>query len=202
MADQPQGIGGFTVFLESTASDRATGSPDGGDTAESKAASSDGRKPAPQSQPERRPGADDVPSGKFVPPVTNPRVTSGFGPRRDPLNPSSTEMHKGIDFAGKIGDPIYAVADGRVVIAGPVDGFGSHAVYIQHMMNGKTFFSVYGHGSSLNVKRGQQVKAGDRIASVGAEGHVSGPHLHFEVQESINGKRLDPTSMFSASTST
>ena len=108
--------------------------------------------------------------------VKNP--TSGFGPRWG-------SFHDGIDYAHGpevMGHPMYSVADGTVVAAGPATGYGNW-VRIMHDIDGQKVESLYGHieDGHVYVKEGDQVKAGDHIADVGNAGFSSGPHLHFGV---------------------
>ncbi|MEO7261808.1 MAG: M23 family metallopeptidase [Jatrophihabitantaceae bacterium] len=98
-------------------------------------------------------------------------------------------MHEGIDLAGPDGSPIVAVGDGVVTEAGPAAGFGIW-VAIRHA-NGD--YSVYGHMYKYYVTVGQHVRAGQHIADIGANGHSTGPHLHFEITRgSATGPHLDP----------
>ncbi|WP_128817806.1 M23 family metallopeptidase [Streptomyces sp. S063] len=102
--------------------------------------------------------------------------------------------HSGQDFAVPIGTPVSAVHTGTVVKAGP-NGAGDgpaygNAVVIKHS-NGK--YSQYAHLSKVNVKIGQQVKTGQKIALSGNTGNSSGPHLHFEIRTTPNyGSALNP----------
>lgn len=106
--------------------------------------------------------------------------TSGFGGRWGAL-------HAGVDIAAPIGTPISAAADGTVIDAGPASGFGMW-VRIQHVDGTVT---VYGHVNEALVSVGQQVMAGDEIATVGNRGFSTGPHLHFEVH--LPGdQKIDP----------
>jgi hypothetical protein len=106
--------------------------------------------------------------------------TSGFGYRWGAL-------HGGIDLANAIGTPIYAVADGVVIDAGPAAGFGMW-VKLRHADGTVT---LYGHVNTTTVSIGQRVFAGDQIATIGNRGNSTGPHLHFEVL--LNGtNRIDP----------
>ncbi len=106
--------------------------------------------------------------------------TSGYGGRWG-------EMHYGIDIAGPIGDPIYAVADGVVIEAGPASGFGLW-VRVEHSDGTVT---VYGHMQDFSVQKGQKVAAGEQIARVGNRGFSTGPHLHFEVWNA-SGMKINP----------
>lgn len=122
-------------------------------------------------------------SANVVYPVPNPHLSSPFG-YRPPffvggvLTPG---YHNGLDFGQALGSPVLAMADG--VVAGAYSGnslYGSH-VAIKHRIKGGEYTSVYGHiiGTSIVVKQGETVKAGQRIASIGSEGMSTAPHLHF-----------------------
>ncbi|WP_452448208.1 M23 family metallopeptidase [Nocardia jiangxiensis] len=105
--------------------------------------------------------------------------SSGYGSRWG-------TFHYGIDIAAPIGSPIYAVADGTVINAGPAQGFGLW-VRIRH---DDGTISVYGHMYDFSVSVGERVRAGQQIARVGNRGDSTGPHLHFEIL--INGQHVDP----------
>lgn len=106
--------------------------------------------------------------------------TSNFGQRWGVI-------HAGVDIANAIGTPILAVADGKVIDAGPASGFGMW-VRLQHADGTIT---VYGHIDSATVSVGQEVMAGDQIARMGNRGFSTGPHLHFEVHLPGENK-IDP----------
>ena len=113
-------------------------------------------------------------------------VTSRFGERTDPFNEDSA-YHTGLDIGADSGTPIAAAADGEVIFAGELGGYGN-AVKIRHS-NG--YVTLYGHCSELYVTAGDQVAAGDRIAAVGSTGRSTGPHVHFEI---IDGEEyLNPS---------
>jgi murein DD-endopeptidase MepM/ murein hydrolase activator NlpD len=95
-------------------------------------------------------------------------------------------MHEGIDLAAPWGSPIYAAGAGRVMRAGPSNGFGN-LIVIRHADGSETW---YGHEEAILVSVGQQVRAGQRIARVGSLGESTGPHLHFQVM--IDGHAVDP----------
>ncbi len=95
--------------------------------------------------------------------------------------------HKGIDIAARVGEPILAAAKGRVVFAGNRGNGSGNMVEIDH---GYGYVTRYAHASRLHVRTGQTVDRGHRIADVGATGLVSGPHLHYEVEQ--NGRQVDP----------
>jgi murein DD-endopeptidase MepM/ murein hydrolase activator NlpD len=119
-------------------------------------------------------------------PLTNTYVSAPFGERIDPIT-GGHEFHKGLDLDGQIGDPIHAAADGIVMRAEFDKGGYGNVVDIDH---GNGYATRYGHCSKLLVKVGDLVHAGDVIAKVGATGHATGPHLHFEVW--INGAPVNP----------
>lgn len=114
------------------------------------------------------------------------QLTSGFGARWG-------TNHNGIDIAAPLGTPIVAAADGVVIEAGSASGFGMW-VRVQHDDGTVT---VYGHMYEYSVSEGQQVKAGEQIATVGSNGQSTGPHLHFEVWQG-GGAKIDPLSWLSA----
>ena len=99
--------------------------------------------------------------------------------------------HKGIDIttSGALGRPIVAAASGVVEIAGSTGNSYGQQVLINHGNGIKTRYAhcVYG---SITVRPGQQVSAGQRIASIGSTGNSTGPHLHFEVI--VNGALANP----------
>jgi murein DD-endopeptidase MepM/ murein hydrolase activator NlpD len=90
--------------------------------------------------------------------------------------------HQGVDFPTPVGTPVLAAADGTVIGVGQCWGlnFGNHQVIVKHVVEKRAFYTIYAHCSSDFVKVGEEVKKGQKIALSGAEGHVTGPHLHFE----------------------
>lgn len=118
-------------------------------------------------------------------PLDLARVTSQFGHRSDPFQ-RKRAFHGGIDFGAPQGTPVYAVADGKVILAGVRADYGK-VVVVEH---GDGHRTLYAHASELLVRAGQKVGAGDTIAKVGSTGRSTGAHLHFEVHRS--GKRIDP----------
>ncbi|MEL7416708.1 MAG: M23 family metallopeptidase, partial [Pseudomonadota bacterium] len=119
------------------------------------------------------------------------RQTSGFGPRRDPIN-RRTRMHNGLDFAARTGTPILAPADGTVVSAERQRGFGN-LIKIRHDFGYET---LYAHLSRIRVKVGDRVTRGDRIGDMGSTGRSTGSHLHYEVH--LDGKPVDPLNYLKA----
>lgn len=94
--------------------------------------------------------------------------------------------NKGIDIAGKMGEPIQAAADGKVVYAGnSLRGYGN-LVIIKH---DNTYLTAYAHNRTLVVKEGEGVRKGQRIAEMG-DSDANMVKLHFEVR--MNGKPVNP----------
>ncbi len=120
-------------------------------------------------------------------PVEKVRITSNYGTRVDPFGTKQKKKHKGIDFAGKIGTELLAVAPGRVVSAGERVGYGT-TVEIDH---GLGFTTLYAHLSHINVSRGDWVRPGTIIGLAGSSGRSTGPHLHYEIR--YKGQAFDPT---------
>lgn len=110
-------------------------------------------------------------------PVAKKTITSPYGLRKDPFT-KANKQHKGIDFAGKIGTELYAVAPGRVISAGDRSGYGT-TVEIDH---GLGFTTLYAHLSKIMVSRGDWVRPGTVIGLGGSSGRSTGPHLHYEIR--------------------
>ncbi|MDO9181868.1 MAG: M23 family metallopeptidase [Bacteriovorax sp.] len=115
----------------------------------------------------------------------NGHLTSSYGPRMSPYA-GRIKMHEGLDIGAPIGTSIVAPADGVVTFSGPKPGFGNF-VQIDHGYGVET---IFGHASSLSVKKGQKINRGDKIATVGNTGYSTGPHVHYEVR--VNGTPVDP----------
>lgn len=98
-------------------------------------------------------------------------------------------VHKGIDLRGKTGDPVYSMADGKIVLAEPMYYEGNFIV-VDH---GSRIFTYYMHLSGFNVREGDSVRAGDRIASVGSTGLSTASHLH--VSARVGDIQVDPMSL-------
>jgi hypothetical protein len=118
-------------------------------------------------------------------PVKHGFISSLYGMRNDPFSGKRT-MHKGIDFAGKEGSDVVAVAAGVVTQAGMQSGYGM-LVEINH---GKGYVTRYGHNKELLVAVGDRVKPGQVIGKMGSTGRSTGPHVHFEVLR--NDKVVNP----------
>ncbi len=100
-------------------------------------------------------------------------------------------FHRGVDLKGAIGAPVYAMADGIVVLSHKMF-YEGNMVIIDH---GNEVFSYYQHMDSLKVVAGDRVKAGDVVGGVGTTGMVTGPHLHVAFR--IRGVHVDPLSILS-----
>jgi len=112
-------------------------------------------------------------------------MSSGFGRRADPIT-GRLAWHAGIDFAGKPGSDVVAVASGVVTFAGNRNGYG-RVIDINH---GGGYVTRYGHNQQLLVGVGDLVKKGQTIARMGSTGRSTGPHVHFEVLK--DGAQVDP----------
>jgi hypothetical protein len=110
--------------------------------------------------------------GKVEPPLPGIR-TSPFGVQRT-FNGKKKSTHFGMDLDGKPGDPIKAIADGRVVLSSMRWASGG-TIVLDH---GGGLFTLYFHMSKRSKKLGELVKRGDVIGNVGQTGRVTGPHLH------------------------
>ena len=102
-------------------------------------------------------------------------------------------FHQGIDFAGKKGSEIVAVASGVVTWSGKRDGFG----YLVEVNHGNGLVTRYAHNQKNLVKVGDAVKKGQVIALMGSSGRATGPHVHFEVLR--NGRSVNPIKYVRAS---
>ena len=114
-----------------------------------------------------------------IPVKENFRFTSGFGQRWG-------RLHAGTDFAGPIGTPIYATADGVVTHSSWSSGYG-RLIKIQHEFGIET---RYAHLNAMRVSVGQRVSRGERIGDMGNSGRSTGPHLHYEVR--VGGSPVNP----------
>jgi murein DD-endopeptidase MepM/ murein hydrolase activator NlpD len=118
------------------------------------------------------------------------RFGSRFGMRDHPIL-KVRKMHEGIDLTARRGTNIYATADGIVIQAGYTTGGYGNKIVIDH---GFGYRTLYGHCADLRVKKGQKVKRGDVIGTVGSTGLSVSPHLHYEVH--INGRKVNPINYY------
>jgi len=138
-------------------------------------------------------------TGKLLWPIPHATVSQGFGPTAYAFEAAYAgfpHFHTGIDLAVPFGTPVFAAADGVVVLARPMTdtagalvGYGNYVI-IQHDAGLKT---LYGHLLTIGVKEGDQVKRGQLLGLVGSTGNSTGPHTHFEVR--IDNSPVDPMQM-------
>jgi lipoprotein NlpD len=108
-------------------------------------------------------------------------------PAKGKVTGEFNETNKGIDIAGKVGEPVLAAADGKVVYAGnSLRGYGN-LVIVKH---DNTYLTAYAHNSKLLVKEGDTVRKGQKIAEMG-DTDTNSPKLHFELR--VNGRPVNPT---------
>lgn len=120
-------------------------------------------------------------------PVHKGWISSHYGRRNDPFT-GTPSFHHGIDFAGKAGSDVLAVAGGVVTSAGSRSGYGN-LVEISHEDG---YVTRYGHNQELLVEPGDLVRKGEAVATMGSTGRSTGTHVHFEVYK--HGRSVDPSS--------
>ena len=120
-------------------------------------------------------------------PVEKGWISSDYGQRTDPFT-GKQAMHDGIDFAGKEGSNVVAVAGGVVTWTGTQSGYGE-MVEISH---GDGFVTRYAHNKQNLVEPGDVVRKGQAIGIMGSSGRSTGAHVHFEVYK--HGRAVDPSS--------
>jgi murein DD-endopeptidase MepM/ murein hydrolase activator NlpD len=125
-------------------------------------------------------------------PITQGWISSSYGMRNDPFT-GRRVYHRGVDFAGRPGSDVVAVAGGIVTFAGKRNVFGE-LVEIDH---GNGYVTRYAHNKALKVQEGDTVRKGQVIALLGQTGRATGPHVHFEVLE--NGRHINPSRFISSS---
>lgn len=149
-------------------------------------------------------------------PSSGPISSAGaFGWRQ--LPGEGQTYHGGIDFVGALGSPVRAVKDGVVFVAAPNGTYNRYGnvVVIKHDDPREAPYSLYAHLNSLAVRRGQRVKAGQRIGAMGNTSadrcdsgrtkcdpnHKVATHLHFELLKAFPAQpdvgRIDPTAYLS-----
>lgn len=133
-----------------------------------------------QDQPDFVPGDIEVTN-----PIPGYRIGSAFGMRHHPIL-NISRLHAGGDMGAPSGTPIYAAADGEVVLASVRGGYGN-CTLIDH---GNSLATLYGHQSQIVVQPGQTVERGELIGYVGSTGMSTGPHLHFETR--VRGMPINP----------
>lgn len=121
------------------------------------------------------------------------RLSTVFGMRLNPVL-HRWMPHQGFDFMGKPGTPIYATADGKVILAQMTTGGFGNLIMIDHGNGYKTRYAHLQRGNAFAVKKCDMVKRGQLIGYMGTTGRSAGPHLHYEVIK--NGKRVNPIGYF------
>jgi lipoprotein NlpD len=151
-----------------------------------------GSKAAKAPEKKSTPTTDKTDAPTSTPEPTKPDVVAEPGirlswPAKGKVTGEFNETNKGIDIAGKVGEPVLAAADGKVVYAGnSLRGYGN-LVIVKH---DNTYLTAYAHNSKLLVKEGDAVRKGQKIAEMG-DTDTSSPKLHFELR--VNGKPVNPT---------
>jgi hypothetical protein len=103
-------------------------------------------------------------------------LSSRFGRRMDPFTGRITR-HKGVDYFARTGTPVVATADGVITMAKKNGSMGL-TIEVNH---GNGFRTRYAHLAKMHVRRGQRIKRGETLGTVGNTGRSTGPHLHYEV---------------------
>ena len=122
---------------------------------------------------------------RFFRPVPGP-IGDGFGAPRE-----GTRRHAGVDFPVAQGTLVAAAGVGTTIFAGYNHAGYGNLVVIQHRLG---YTSWYAHLSQVTSWVGERVSGGTRIGYVGATGHATGPHLHFEVH--YRNVAIDPAPLF------
>ena len=119
-------------------------------------------------------------------PVQFSRISSRYNLRRKIAYYGRVKPHLGTDFAAPVGTPIRATASGTVIKSGYTRGNGNY-VMVKH---NATYSTQYLHMKKRGVKKGQFVRQGDYIGTIGMTGNTSGPHVCYRFWK--NGKQVDP----------
>ena len=120
-------------------------------------------------------------------PIVHGWQSSAYGMRTDPFT-GEQRWHGGVDFAGRLGSDVIAVASGVITWSGEKSGYGK-MVEVNHSDG---YVTRYAHNQDNIAKLGTVVNKGDVIATMGTSGRSTGPHVHFEVFK--NGRVVDPAS--------
>ncbi|MGB2088150.1 MAG: M23 family metallopeptidase [Psychroflexus salarius] len=117
------------------------------------------------------------------------RTASGYGMRYHPIY-KYRKMHNGMDFSAPRGTEVFATGNAKVKKARLTSGFGN-LIILDHGFGYETY---YAHLKDINVRRGQTVKRGEIIGTVGNTGVSTGPHLHYEVRK--DGRPTNPMNFY------
>jgi lipoprotein NlpD len=133
-----------------------------------------------------------APVASATPAVPEDAVSFQWPARGNLISGFDESKNKGLDIGGKVGDPVMAAADGRVVYAGAgLRGYGN-LIIIKH---NNTYLTAYAHNQTLLVKEDQVIKRGQKIAEMG-NSDADQVKLHFEIRR--QGKPVDPAKYLSA----
>jgi murein DD-endopeptidase MepM/ murein hydrolase activator NlpD len=121
-------------------------------------------------------------------PINYP-TTSGYGIRKDPIEMNVLKNHKAYDFGAPEGTPVPSPVPGKVIQAGPRNGYGI-SVEIKHS---EKVSSLYAHLSKALVEAGQDVSEGQPVGLVGNTGRATGNNLHYELR--VDGKPVNPQAL-------
>ena len=128
---------------------------------------------------------NQIHNASYIWPLNRIDISSHYGRRRG-------RFHAGIDLRAPQGTPIHASAAGRVKFSGYNRGYG-HIIVIDH---GRGIETAYAHNSRNIAKKGQRVKQGEVVGTVGRSGNATGYHVHFEFRR--NGQAINPISQVQA----
>ena len=136
--------------------------------------------------------ATTPPSGIAAPSAADDAISFQWPARGNLISGFDESKNKGLDIGGKVGDPVSAAADGRVVYAGAgLRGYGN-LIILKH---NNTYLTAYAHNQTLLVKEDQVIKRGQKIAEMG-NSDADQVKLHFEIRR--QGKPVDPAKYLSA----
>jgi lipoprotein NlpD len=136
--------------------------------------------------------ASAAPAQTAAPSAVEEAVSFQWPARGNLISGFDESKNKGLDIGGKLGDPVLAAADGRVVYAGAgLRGYGN-LIIIKH---NNTYLTAYAHNQNLLVKEDQVIKRGQKIAEMG-NSDADQVKLHFEIRR--QGKPVDPAKYLSA----
>ncbi len=131
----------------------------------------------------------DIQMRRHIPSITpviaeNPRISSGFGIRRDPFT-GRRQLHNGIDYPGRTGTPVVATADG---VIDKID-YNNHLGWYVVIDHGSGLHTLYGHlNGKPHRKTGDRVKRGEKIGEIGRTGRATASHLHYAVIKNDKAK--------------
>jgi murein DD-endopeptidase MepM/ murein hydrolase activator NlpD len=129
--------------------------------------------------------------GNFIKPC-QAKISAVFGIRRIVNGKLLKDYyHSGVDFAGSLGQPVEACADGKVVLAHHNFKLHGNIIALDH---GQGVVTIYIHLQKIMVKEGDYVKSGQQIGAVGATGRANGPHLHLSLY--VNQVAANPLPWF------